>query len=79
MHIDENKKFDKRNIEKNIKNGIITQKDYEIFLSKLPDISDKLFSPGEETTDSAELELRKEGDLTHKKRGTKKKAKGKGK
>ena len=79
MHIDENKKFDKRNIEKNIKNGIITQKDYEIYLSKLPDISDKFFSSEEELTDSDELELRKEGEITHKKRGSKKKAKGKGK
>ncbi len=79
MHIDENKKFDKRNIEKNIKNGIITQKDYEIYLLKLPDISDKLFSLEEELTDSDELELRKEGEMTHKKRGSKKKAKGKGK
>jgi hypothetical protein len=79
MHIDENKKFDKRNIEKNIKNGIITQKDYEMFLSKLPDISDKLFSPEEELTDSDELELRKEGEAPHKKRASKKKAKGKGK
>ena len=79
MHIDENKRFDKRNIEKNIKNGIITQKDYEIYLSKLPDISDKLFSLEEELTDSDELELRKEGEITHKKRGSKKKAKGKGK
>ncbi len=52
MHIDENKKFDKRNIEKNIKDGIITEKDYEIFLSKLPDLSDKLFSPEEVLADS---------------------------
>jgi hypothetical protein len=79
MHIDENKKFDKRNIEKNIKNGIITQKDYEIFLSKLPDISDKLFVPEEELTDSEELELNKVGEVPHKKRGSKKKGKGKGK
>ena len=79
MHIDENKKFDKRNIEKNIKNGIITEKDYELFLSKLPDISDKLFSAEEEITDSGELELRNEDEVTHKKKGTKKKAKGKGK
>jgi hypothetical protein len=79
MHIDENKKFDKRNIEKNIKNGIITQKDYDIYISKLPDISDKLFSPEEELTDSDELELRREGEMTHKKKGSKKKAKGKGK
>jgi hypothetical protein len=79
MHIDENKKFDKRNIEKNIKNGIITQKDYDIYISKLPDISDKLFSPEEELSDSDELELRREGEMTHKKKGSKKKARGKGK
>jgi len=42
MHIDESKRFDKRNVAQNIKNGIITQKDYEIFLSKLPDASEKL-------------------------------------
>jgi hypothetical protein len=79
MHIDENKKFDKRNIEKNVKEGIITQKDYEILLSKLPDVSDKLFSHQEEGIDSDELELKKEGEVTHKKRGIKKKARGKGK
>ena len=79
MHIDENKKFDKRNIEKNVKEGIITQKDYEILLSKLPDVSDKLFSHEEGGIDSDELELRKEGEVTHKKRGIKKKARGKGK
>jgi hypothetical protein len=50
-----------------------------MFLSKLPDISDKLFSPEEELTDSDELELRKEGEAPHKKRASKKKAKGKGK
>ncbi len=58
MHIDENKKFDKRNIEKNIKDAIITEKDYEIFLSKLPDVSDKLFSPEEATANSEELETK---------------------
>jgi len=59
MHINENKKFDKRNIGKNIKNGIITQKDYEIYLSKLPDAGDKLFSPEETTIDSQEFGLEK--------------------
>ena len=52
MHIDEQKKFDKRNIERNIKNGTITQKDYEIYLSKLPDVSDKIFNPEESLDDS---------------------------
>ena len=41
MHVDQDKKFDKRNIARNIKNGIITQKDYESFVSRLPDVSDK--------------------------------------
>jgi len=79
MHIDENKKFDKRNIEKNIKDGIITQKDYEIYLSKLPETSDKLFSPEETTIESDEFELKKEGEIPSKKQVTKKKTKGKGK
>jgi hypothetical protein len=47
MHIDENKKFDIRNIERNIKEGIISQKDYENYLSKLPDVSDKIYNPDE--------------------------------
>lgn len=79
MHIDEDKKFDTRNIAKNVKDGIITQKDYEIYLSKLPDVSDKLFSPEEMMTDEGESELIKEDELTPKKRGLKKKLKGKGK
>jgi len=80
MHIDENKKFDRRNIENNIKSGIITQKDYEIYLSKLTDVSDKLFSPEDTTIGSDEFELKKEEEsATSKKRVTKKKVKGKGK
>ena len=79
MHIDESKKFDKRNIEKNVKSGIINQKDYGIYLSKLQDVSDKLFNPEEMKTDFDESELIKEGEGTPKKRGIKKKVKGKGK
>jgi len=78
MHIDEDKKFDKRNIAKNIKNRIISQKDYEFYLSKLPDVSDKLFNP-EEMMDDEESELINEDEETPKKRGLKKKLKGKGK
>ena len=77
MHTDENKIFDKRNIERNIKNGIITQKDYEIYLSKLPDISDELFNPEESSIDSKEYESKKEGNIQPKKKTAKKKAKGK--
>ena len=77
MHIDEGKKFDKRNIAKNIKNGIITQKDYETFVSRLPDASSKSFYPEETPTDLAEIESREESEA--RKKGIKKKAKGKGK
>jgi len=79
MHIDEDKKFDKRNIMMNIRNGIISQKDYEILLSKLPDASDKLFNPEETAADSGEIESRKESEISSKRRGAKKKIKGKGK
>ncbi len=79
MHIDENKKFDKRNIQKNVKSGIITQKDYEIYLSKLPDVSDKVFNPEEYDTEMKEPESHGEGELSAKKKASKKKSKGKGK
>jgi hypothetical protein len=79
MHIDEDKKFDKRNIGKNIKEGVITQKDYEILLSKLPDVRDKLFNPEETSTGIVEIESKKESEISSKKRGAKKKVKGKGK
>jgi len=79
MHVDEEKKFDKRNILRNIKDGIITQKDYEIVLSKLPDATDKLFNPEETSTDGDKIESKKESETASKKRGAKKKVKGKGK
>ncbi len=78
MHIDEGKKFDKRNIEKNIKSGIINEKDYEMFLSKLPDVSEKLFNPEEAVAESEELQA-KEGEALPKKKILKKKVKGKAK
>jgi hypothetical protein len=79
MHIDEAKKFDKRNVAKNIKSGIITQKDYETFVSKLPDVSNKLFNPEETSTDSGEGEAREVSETSSKKKAIKRKAKGKGK
>ncbi len=71
MHIDLNKKFDIRNIERNLKEGIITQKDYEIYLSKLPDVSDKIYNPDESFEE--EIELKEE----NRKSIGKKKGKGK--
>ena len=41
QHIDDNKKFDKRTIARNLKEGIIPPKEWEAFLKKLPDVSDK--------------------------------------
>ncbi|MFB0507837.1 MAG: hypothetical protein ACETWT_13985 [Thermodesulfobacteriota bacterium] len=41
MHIDESKKFDKRTIEKYLKEGIVSATEWEQFLKKLPDVSDK--------------------------------------
>jgi hypothetical protein len=79
MHIDEEKKFDKRNVARNIKNGIITQKDYETFVSRLPDASSKLFNPEEPLSDFVEIESREESETSSKKKGMKKKVKGKGK
>jgi hypothetical protein len=79
MHTDEQKKFDVRTIERNTKSGIITQKDYESYLSKLPDVSDKVFNPEETPQGSAEVESKREGELPSKKKETKKKVKSKGK
>ncbi len=79
MHIDEEKRFDRRNIARNIKDGTITQKDYEIFLSKLPDASDKLFNPEESTAISGEAKSRKESETSLKKKRIKKKLRAKGK
>jgi hypothetical protein len=77
MHIDESKRFDKRNIEKNIKNGVFPQKEYEIYLSKLPDVSNKIFNPDEPLVDSKDHESKKEDETPSKKKGEKKKVKGK--
>jgi len=74
MHIDENKKVDKRNIERNIKDGVITLKDYEIHLSRLPDASDKVFLPEEDRADLEEFESSSENEIQSKKKGLKKKA-----
>jgi hypothetical protein len=41
QHIDESKKFDKRTIARNLKEGIVPTKEWEALLKKLPDVSDK--------------------------------------
>jgi len=79
MHTDEGKRFDKRNIVRNIKDGVMTQKDYEIYLSKIPDASDKISNPEEPLPESYDLESDRKEGFEPKKKGGKKKAKGKGK
>ena len=78
MHTDEQKKFDVRTIGRNTKSGIITQKDYETYLSKLPDVSDKVFNSEEASQDSGEIESKREGESS-KKKELKRKLKSKGK
>lgn len=57
MHIDESKKFDKRTIQRNLKEGIISAKEWEQFLKKLPDVSDKVeFVMSEETQEEETVE-----------------------
>jgi len=79
MHTDENKKFDKRNVVRNIKDGIITQKDYEIYLSKLPDVSDKLSNIEDSLVETEDFKSKRQEEIQIKKRVIKKKTKGKGK
>jgi len=54
MHTHEAKRFDKRNIESNLRKGIVTPKEYESYLSKLPDVSDKVFNPEADSGDKEE-------------------------
>ncbi len=57
MHIDESKKFDKRTIERNLKEGTVSAKEWEQFLKKLPDVSDKVeFVMSEETQEEETVE-----------------------
>ena len=45
--------FDRRIVERNIKRGLITRKDYDKFLKSLPDAAGKLKSP-DEAADTSE-------------------------
>ena len=54
MHIDENKKFDKRTIEKNLREGVVSAEEWKNFLRSLPDVSDNVdFVTIEEETGEA--------------------------
>jgi hypothetical protein len=49
--------FDRRIVERNIKRGLITRKDYEKFLKSRPDAAEKVRSPDEapEVTSNPEV------------------------
>ena len=56
MHIDENKKFDKRTIDKNLREGVIPAEEWEQFLKSLPDVSGKVdFVMSEEEEEEGEI------------------------
>ena len=77
MHTDESKRFDKRNIESNLRRGIMASKEYENYLNKLTDVSDKIFDPEDESSGQQEAaELRSGHEGMTKKRGGKGKGKG---
>jgi len=76
MHTDEDKKFDKRNIAGNIRTGLITKRDHELYLSKLPDVSEKVFLPEESPSDSVDMEAKKGSQIQSGRKKTKKKGKG---
>ncbi len=57
--------YDVRVIERDIHEGIITKKDYEEYLKKLPDVSDKgcpLVIEDEETKEKSELTMNNTGE-----------------
>ncbi len=76
MHTDENKKFDKRNIAGNIRSGLLTKRDYEVYLSKLPDVSEKVFSPEEPPIDPADVQAKDASETQSGKKKAKKRGKG---
>jgi len=76
MHTDQGKRFDKRNIESNLRRKVMTPKEYESYLAKLSDMSHKIFDPEEEFSEN-EPESASAGD--HDRSPKKKGGKGKGK
>ncbi len=62
MHIDDSKKFDKRTIEKNLKEGIVSAEEWENFLRKLPDVTDNvdvIMADEEKTEETTKEKVRK--------------------
>lgn len=77
MHTDESKKYDKRIIEILLRRGLVLPKDYETYLSKLPDVSSKVYTPEEEGMEEGEKsDSRGDSEEDARKKGMKKRGKG---
>ncbi len=76
MHTDDGKTFDKRNIESNVRRGILSRKDLEAYVSRLPDVSDKIFNAGEDADEGEGPNSGSDREEASKKKGGKRKGKG---
>ena len=77
MHTDESKKYDKRIIEIHLREGMVLPKDYETYLSKLPDVSSKVHNPAEDGMEEGEeSDSRGDSGEDARKKGMKKRGKG---
>jgi len=77
MHTDESKKYDKRIIEILHRRGMVLPKDYGTYLSKLPDVSGKVYNPEEEGMEEGEeSDSRGDSGEDARKKGMKKRGKG---
>ena len=54
MHIDERKRYDKRNMENNLRGRGVVPKDYEAYLARLPDVGDKAYTPEQEVLEGGD-------------------------
>ena len=55
--------FDNRTIERNIRKGLTTRKDYEKYLKSLPDVADKAAPPEAELSDEDDFDDIDDDDL----------------
>jgi hypothetical protein len=77
MHTDESKKYDRRIIEILFRRGTALPKDYESYLSKLPDVSSKVYNPEEKGMEEGEeSDSRGDSGEDARKKGMKKRGKG---
>jgi hypothetical protein len=61
MHVDPEKKFDRRSIERKIREGFMSQKEYDDYLANLPDVSDKVHDHNEKITGEKKRDKKAKG------------------